>query len=177
MKRIEIENKLNDGRRWVLDHFGAMAPEDLHRPLTPSEHDPDNLWTPLDHFAHLALIEENFERMIRRHMAGHDNPVGLRHDESGAPRTREQIMATVHAMTESFQRDHHEESLSEIVALTARARAGTLRLLGELSDEQLNEALPGAPWADGTLGGVLGANADHGRMHWTWVTEATDATQ
>ena len=37
---------------------------------------------------------------------------------------------------------------------------------------QLAETLPGAPWDDGTVGGVLGANADHGHMHWKWVTDA-----
>jgi hypothetical protein len=41
-----------------------------------------------------------------------------------------------------------------------------------LSDEQLEETLPGAPWADGTIGGVLSANAGHGRMHWGWAKEA-----
>mgnify|MGYP000367409347 CR=1 FL=1 len=42
----------------------------------------------------------------------------------------------------------------------------------ELTDEQLEEVLPGAPWADGTVGGVIGANADHGRMHWKWAKDA-----
>jgi len=36
----------------------------------------------------------------------------------------------------------------------------------------LSERLEGAPWADGTLGGVLGVNVDHAHMDWTWVTEA-----
>jgi hypothetical protein len=44
--------------------------------------------------------------------------------------------------------------------------------LAELSDEQLEEQLDGAPWADGSLGGVIATNADHARMHYKWVTEA-----
>jgi hypothetical protein len=52
------------------------------------------------------------------------------------------------------------------------SREITLELLSELTDEQLGETLPGAPWADGTIGGVLAANADHGRMHWKWATDA-----
>jgi hypothetical protein len=59
-----------------------------------------------------------------------------------------------------------------VVALGASARAITLQLLSELTDEQLEETLPGAPWADGTIGGVLAANADHGRMHWKWAKDA-----
>ncbi len=78
----------------------------------------------------------------------------------------------VHAMTERFQQEHRHDSLSEVVALTGAARGETLQLLAELSDEQLEEKLEGAPWADGTLGGVLGANADHAQTHWKWLTDA-----
>ena len=44
-------------------------------------------------------------------------------------------------------------------------------LLAELTDAQLAEKLPGAPWSDGTIGGVLSVNADHGRMHWQWAKD------
>jgi len=74
--------------------------------------------------------------------------------------------------TEEWQREHRNDSYSEVVALTASARGETLQLMSELSDAQLDETLPGAPWADGTLSRVLGANADHGRMHWHWVENA-----
>lgn len=81
-------------------------------------------------------------------------------------------MATVHAMTEEWQQKHHGKSLSEVVTLGQIARADTLQLLAELTDEQLQEKLPGAPWGDGTVGGVIAANADHGRMHWKWAKDA-----
>jgi DNA-binding LacI/PurR family transcriptional regulator len=126
----------------------------------------------LDHFGHLALIEGEFAEMIRRHLSGHQDPVRLLKDESGETRTREQIMSIVHATNDRYQRDHHDDSLSKVVALTADARGATLRLLAELSDDQLDEKLEGAPWADGTIGGVLATNADHARLHWKWVTEA-----
>lgn len=172
MTRIEVETKLNEGRSWLLATMAELTDEQLHRPLTPSEHDPENLWSPLDHFAHLALIERNFIAMIRRHVRGDANPVGLLKDEKGEPRSREDIMATVHAMTDEFQQKHRDDSFSAVVALTADARADTLHLLAELSDDQLLEKLPGAPWSDGTIGGVIAVNADHGRMHWKWVKEA-----
>ena len=110
--------------------------------------------------------------MVRRHVAGHSNPVGLLVDEEGAARTREQIGAIVNEMTERFQREHRDDSFAEAVAATGAARSATLQLLAELSDEQLDDRLEGSPWADGTVGGVLGANADHARLHWKWVTEA-----
>ncbi len=172
MNRIEIEKKLNEDRAWLLDTYSRLSHEQMSGDLTPSEHDPSNYWSALDHLAHLALIERNFAAMIRRHVSGHPNPVGLLNDDAGAPRTRDQIMASVHAMTEEWQLEHHGKSLSEVAALGAAARAVTLQLLSELTDEQLDEVLPGAPWADGTIGGVLAANADHGRMHWKWVKDA-----
>lgn len=172
MNRVEVELKLNDARSWLLTCFMGLSDEQLRRPITPSEHDPANLWSALDHFAHLALIERNFAAMVRRHVAGDANPVGLLTDEKGEARTREQIMATVHEMTENWQRKHQTATLAEVVALTAAARAETLNLLAELTDDQLLERLPGAPWSDGTIGGVIGANADHARSHWGWATAA-----
>ena len=45
------------------------------------------------------------------------------------------------------------------------------QLLAELSDEDLASKIPGAPWADGTVGAIMAANADHGRMHFAWAEE------
>lgn len=176
MRRIDIETKLNRDRAWLLDAYTRLNEEQRHAGLTPSEHDPSNLWSALDHLAHLSLIEHNFAAMVRRHVGGDANPVGLANDAEGVPRSRADIMASVHAMTEQWQRKHAGKSLSEVVALGQNARSVTLALLAELTDDQLDEVLPGAPWADGTIGGVLAANADHGRMHWKWVTEAPDFT-
>ena len=172
MKRIDIETSLNESRTWLLTTFEGLSEEQLRRPLTKSEHDSSNTWCALDHFAHLALVERDFVQMIRRQLAGHPNPVGLLADDKGEVRTREQIMKIVNERTEAFQRDHHGDSLSEVVALTAEARGETLRLLFELSDAEIGERLDGAPWGDGTIGGVLGANAHHAHIHWDWATDA-----
>jgi hypothetical protein len=175
MNRIEIEVKLNTDRAWLLQTYAALPAEELSRDATRSEHDASSFWTAKDHLAHLSGIEKNFNRMIRRHFSGDKNPVGLTTDDSGAPRSREAIMAGVHEMTESWVRMHRERSLSEVVALGQQVRAETLALLGELTDEQLAEKLPGAPWADGTVGGVLGVNGDHSRRHYQWAREGLDA--
>jgi DinB superfamily len=172
MNRVEIETKLNEGRIWLLAKYESLSDEQLRRPLTTSEHNPENRWSALDHLAHLALIERDFAAMVRKHVAGGANPVGLLNDDHGEARTREEIMKIVHARTEEWQVAHHGDSFSEAVALTSAARGATLQLMAELSDAQLEETLPGAPWADGTIGGVLGTNADHGRMHWKWLEEA-----
>jgi len=170
--RVELERKLNDGRNWLFEKYGELSHEQLLRPLTQSQHDSENHWSALDHLAHLALIERDFAAMVRRHVSGSASPVGLLNDEHGQQRSRAEIMAIVNERTEQWQREHHNDTFSEVVALTAAARGSTLQLIAELSDEQLEEQLPGAPWADGTISGVLGANADHGRTHWKWVEEA-----
>ena len=129
------------------------------------------MWSAKDHLVHLALIEFNFAGMIRRFVAGDANPVGLRQDASGRDRSMDEIMAMVHKMTEDWALKHRDASLAECVRVGQASRAETFKLLGELSDEQLATTLPGAPWADGTVGGVLSANAGHGRMHYEWVTD------
>lgn len=171
MNRIEIEIKLNKDRAWLLDTVAHLSEADLMRGATKSEHDPASMWSAKDHLAHLAGIETNFVRMIRRHLAGDPNPVALRTNPDGSERTMEEIMATVHKMTEEWVAEHRAKSLSEVVALGQTARAATLALMGELTDEQLGAKLPGAPWSDGTIGGVLSVNADHGRMHCQWAKE------
>lgn len=66
---------------------------------------------------------------------------------------------------------HKNATLSEIVALGQSVRAKTLALLASLTDEQLTQKIPGAPWGDGTIGGVLAINGDHARQHYNWVSE------
>jgi hypothetical protein len=159
MNRSEIEVVLNRDRAWLLDTYAAMSVDELVRGVTASEHEPSTMWSAQDHLAHLAGIEKNFNGMIRRHFAGDPNPAGLLTDADGQPRTRDQIMASVNEMTEAWVLEHRGRSLSEVVAVGQAVRAETLALLSELTDAQLEEKLPGAPWADGTVGGVLATNA------------------
>ena len=171
MDRVQIEIKLNKDRAWLLATVSTLSSDDLMRGATKSEHDQASMWSVKDHLAHLAGIEKNFVVMIRKHLAGDPNPVALRSNPDGTARTMEQVMAIVHEMTERWVVEHRDKPLSDVVALGESARADTLALMGELTDAQLAEKLPGAPWSDGTIGGVLSVNADHGRMHWQWASE------
>ena len=56
MNRIEIESTLNNDRVWLLKAMSELSDEQLNRPLTPSEHDPSNMWTAIDHFVHVATL-------------------------------------------------------------------------------------------------------------------------
>ena len=167
MNRIELEAKLGRDRAKLIELFEGLSEADLTRDATPSEHDSSTAWSAKDHLAHLAGTEKSFNRMIRRHLDGDKEPLGPRTDAEGNPRSREQVMAAVHKSNEDWVSRHRGMSLSETVAVGQQVRSETLALLAKLSDEQL----PGAPWADGTIGGVLAVNGDHGRMHWSWLRE------
>jgi hypothetical protein len=177
VRRVEIEIALNESRNSLLTAYEGLSEDELHAPVTQSQYDSSNYWSRLDHFAHLALIEHDFATMIRRQISGAKNPVGLLKDDRGEVRTREQIMEIVNARTEKFQQKHHDDSLSQVIALTGEARGETLRLLAELTDEQLGEQLEGAPWSDGSIGGVLATNASHAKQHWRWISEASSVDQ
>ncbi len=170
MNRIEIELKLNRDRAWLLETLSGMTEEELQAPRTPSEHDASKMWSFADHFVHTTLIERNWNDMFRRHVSGGQG-MAPRVKDDGSPQTREEIMAGVHLWTEQWAEKHRGKALDELVRVGAETRAETLKLLSELTQEQLDSKIPGTPWADSTVGGIMAANADHGRMHFKWAKE------
>jgi hypothetical protein len=171
MNRTEIEIKLNRDRAWLLENFAAMPDEDFNRGITKSRHDSEALWSARDHLSHLIGIEVAFNRIIKRHIEGDANPIGIGVNPDGTPRSREEMMTLVHEMNEQWVNRHKQASFSEIVALGQKVRAETLALMASLSDEQLAEKIPGAPWGDATVGGVIAINGDHAHQHYGWVSD------
>lgn len=168
MDRIKIELKLNRSRTACIEQLRALSEEELHAPRTQSEHDPELWWSRADHFVHTTLIEKNFNAMIRRHIAGgvgmEGSPVQL--DDEGKPATSwGDIMKAVNAYTEEWAIEHRGKPLDELVRIGAEVRGDTLQLLSSLTDEQLAERIPGAPWAGGVIGGIIAVNADHAIAH------------
>ena len=174
MNRIEIEVKLNRDRAWLLETLSQMSEEDLYAPRTPSEHDPSSTWSYADHFVHTTLIERNWNEMFRRHLDGKTG-MTLGRNEDGSRQPPEEIMASVHRWTEEWKVEHAGKPLDELVRIGLAVRADTLALLSTLTDEQLASKIPGAPWADGSVGGIMAANADHGRMHYKWAVDGEGA--
>src|SRR5689334_18332070 len=117
MKRTELEIRLNKDRAWLLETFAEMPEEDLHRGITTSRANPESLWSAKDHLAHLIGIEVAFNNIIKRHLEGSANAIGIAVKEDGTRRTMEEIMAIVHALNEKWVIEHHEKSFDEIVAL------------------------------------------------------------
>ena len=170
MDRIEIEIKLNHDRNWLLERLGSMSADELTVPRTFSEHDPESRWSFADHFVHTTLIEQNWNAMFRRHVAG-ERGLDARLRSDGSPQSMDEIMASIHSWTEEWKVEHSGKPFAELVRVGQAVRADTLALLSELSDDDLASTIPGAPWADGTVGGIMAANADHGRMHYGWAME------
>jgi hypothetical protein len=174
LNRIQIEQRLAKSRADCIDKMLALSEDELYAPKTQSEHDPELWWSPADHFIHPTLIERSFNDMIRRHVAGQvgmaGSPVQL--DADGKPATSwEEIMKAVNAYTEQWAVEHRGKPLDELVRIGAEVRGDTLQLLASLTDEQLADTIPGAPWANGVIGGILAVNADHAWAHHGYGTD------
>ena len=163
--RESIIGKLAVERDALLERYRGLTDEQLACECTESEAEDGAAWSAKDHLAHLAMIERSFQAMIRRTIGGSERPVQF----SGA--TREEAIAGVHRNNQVNVDEHRGDSLEALLADLEAARNETLALVGELSDEQLALPVPGAPWADGTIGGVLITNAYHERQHWAWVAD------
>jgi hypothetical protein len=167
--RAAIVAKLNKERDKLVSHYRAMPDAQLTRPCTQSEVAGEAPWTAKDHLAHLAMIERAFQGMIRRFIGGESSPVGF----GGG--SRDEIIGRVHRNNQDNVEAHRDDDLDTLLADLDTARADSLALLDELSDDQLASPLPGAPWADGTVGGVLITNAYHEIQHQAWVDEGLTA--
>jgi hypothetical protein len=163
--RAKIADKLARERETLISRYRALSSEELTRPCTQSEVAGEAPWSAKDHLAHLAFIERAFQGMIRRTISGESNPIRF----GGG--SREEIIARVHQGNQDNVDSHRDDDLDALLEDLRAARADTLALLDELTDEQLASPLPGAPWNDGTIGGVLITNAHHEIQHWAWVSE------
>ncbi len=172
MRRDEIEIELNRGRIAQLETYGALSDADRTRPSTASEHDPESKWSAQDHLVHLTGFEQIFNEMLTRKISGHANPLGPVIGDDGVRRSRDEVLAYVGRLNEEFVVQHRGISFDAVVALGQATRAATLELLSGLTQAQLDEKIPGAPWGDGSLGGIMAASTDHGRTHWQWIEEA-----
>ncbi|WP_201389936.1 DinB family protein [Ktedonobacter sp. SOSP1-85] len=167
--RAEIRDALRRSHEQLFTHFRALTPEELECPCTENEFPGGLPWRPKDHLAHLAFIERQFQGMIRRTIEGDPDPLGF-NTRIGTTK-RDEVLAWVHRQNQAYAKEHADDSLEEIFADLSATRQQSLELLEQLTDEQLAQPVPGAPWADGTIGGVLITNATHATIHTSWTEE------
>lgn len=163
--REAIAGKLARERDALVNRYRTFDPGQLELDATDSEVPDASPWRAKDHLAHLCMIERAFQSMIRRHLEGEARPVRL--DGS----SREEVIAGVHRNNQQNVDEHRDDDLDTLLADLDAARTGTLALLNELSDEQLEVVVPGAPWGGGTIGGILITNAYHEQQHTQWVLD------
>jgi DinB superfamily len=165
----DILDTLAVQRAKLEQRYRAFSAEELSTPCTASEHDASDQWSPKDHLAHFLRIEAAFLAMAHRTIAGDPSPLKF----TGS--TRPEILAGIHRDNEQQVIDHREHSLDVLLTELSVARAATVEFISTLTDEQLATPIPGAPWSDGTIGGVLSANGLHEMQHLAWVDEALGA--
>lgn len=166
--RAEILETLTASQERLLARYQAFTPQELERRCTESAIPEGASWRPQDHLAHLAMIERAFQGMIRRTLQGEADPIGF--SRSGLT-SQEEIVAWVHQQNQEYIDAHHDESLAAVLANRAVTRAKTLEMLEQLTDAQLAQPVPGAPWGDGTIGSIIMINSHHETMHLSWVEE------
>lgn len=172
--REEITAALAKHREALLARYRSFTPEELDRVCTQSEAPDGSPWRPKDHLAHLADIERAFQWMAKRAVAGHPDPTGFSKIEGGE---RSAVMAWIHNRNEKNAHAHQSDELEALLADLADARAGTLALLAATTDEQLALPAHGAPWDDGTVGGLLITPAHHDQQHLGWVEAGLRASE
>lgn len=169
--RSKILETLAAERTELEAHYRAMAPDALVTPCTDSEHPDGDRWTPKDHLAHLLRVEHTFLALAERTIQGDAAPLRF------AGKTREEAIAGVHRDNEAHIAAYRSVALEALLQEHTQARAATLAFIATLTDEQLDTPIPGAPWSDGTIGGVLAANAGHERQHTIWADEGLAAAR
>lgn len=167
--RAEILETLAASQERLIAYYQALTPEECERGCTASEAPDGTPWRPKDHLTHLASIERAFQGMVRRTLQGHADPTGF--NSMGNATTREEIVALIHQHNQDHVDAHREDSLETMFANLAATREKTLALLAQCTDEQLATPVTGAPWSDGTIGGVLITNAHHAAQHMAWIEE------
>lgn len=167
--RAEILETLAVSQERLIAYYQALTSEERERRCTSSEALNGTPWCPKDHLIHLASVERAFQGMIRRTLQGHADPTGF--SSIGNATTREEILALIHQHNQDHVDAHREDSLETMLTDLAAAREKTLAMLAQCTDEQLATPVTGAPWSDGTIGGVMITNAHHAVQHMTWVEE------
>jgi hypothetical protein len=160
----ELERTLADFEAGVR----SLSPEELARACTDNEVPGADPWTPKDHVAHVIRVEQFFLEVAKRTVDGDPDPI--RFSAMGA--SREEVAAEIHRQNQRHVEALRSRTLDEVLAKLATARAATLAFIDAQDEAALALPVPGSPWGDGTVGGMLGRNAAHETNHLRWVQEA-----
>lgn len=159
--RTEIQAELERALVELEADARSLTPEQLERRCTDSEVPGGSPWSPKDHVAHLIRIERSFLTFARRTVDGDAEPIAF----SRMGSNQDEVRAAIHLANQRHVEDLASRSLDELLVELRAARADTLAFIDGQDDETLARAVPGSPWGDGTIGGMLGRNAAHQVNH------------
>ncbi|HXU24072.1 MAG TPA: DinB family protein [Tepidiformaceae bacterium] len=177
MERWEIEARLNRSRASLLETYAAMSAAERSRPATNSALNAEVEWTAGDHFLHIIDPEQQIVEAIRRQVAGEEFPYPVLFDAEGNRLSSDVFLPIIHARNDTWLADHHDLTFDQIVALGAEVRARVLKLLSELTVEQLAEPLRNMPWSvfAANIGELFMLVAQHGESHYSQAIKGVEA--
>ena len=168
--REELIATLTEQRERLERWIAARTPEEIERPVTPSEVEGGEMWRVKDHLAHAVGVERYLQGVVKRTLAGAEDPAGF-YTQVGSLE-REAVMRAINQANERSYAKYRDESLASLLTKLGETRQATLALLASLSDEQLAEVSPHSPFGRGTVRDLFRQMARHDRQHVDWLTEA-----
>ena len=159
--RNEIQAELERAMAELEADVRSLTPEQLEQRCTDSEVPGGAPWSPKDHVAHLIRIERSFLTFARRTVDGDVEPIGF----SRMGSSQDEVRAAIHLANQRQVEDLATRSLDDLFAELRAARGDTLAFIDGHDDDTLARPVPGSPWGDGTIGGMLGRNAAHQINH------------
>ena len=179
MKRIEIELLAHDDRTRLVRAYADLPPALLDMPATQDQHDPEEWWTPKDHFAHQARVTEQVMLMTSQGVFGNHDVQALRPDELvaiGHAETLaelrnpvENLLKVAHEATNRWRSAVKDMTFDEVVAYGTRIHGELMLLLASITEQQLEETV--LPLTGKTIGELLARHGEHGREHWGFAMQ------
>lgn len=168
--REELIATLTEQRERLERWIAARTPEEIERPVTPSEVEGGEMWRVKDHLAHAVGVERYLQGVVKRTLAGAEDPAGF-YTQVGSLE-REAVMRAINQANERSYAKYRDEPLASLLAKLGETRQATLALLASLSDEQLAAVSPHSPFGRGTVRDLFRQMAKHDGQHVDWLTEA-----
>jgi hypothetical protein len=159
--RAEIETELEEALTAFEAAARALTPEQLVRPCTESEAPGSGAWSAKDHVAHVVRVERFFLGVATRAAAGDPDPIAF----SRLGSNQDEVRAAIHRDNQRHVEELASRSLDQLFDDLRSARTATLAFIDAHEETVLATPVPGSPWGDGTIGGLLGRNAAHELIH------------
>lgn len=170
--REEITKELAAQRERIERWYHTLSAEDLTHPLTPSEVEDGQMWSAKDHLAHVLGTERFFQGVVKRAIAGAEDPCGF-YTATGSDEP-EPRRALINRSNEQAAAKYRDEPAESIFGRFEGTRAATLDLLASIDDARLGQTVPHSPFGDHSIGALFHTIAGHGGMHMDWLAKATE---